>query len=289
MQRSSAYSNREWEIVDHHPYRLEGVSLNLKGPGPRALKKGEYVAFLGSSFTFGPFCDKPFPTLLGEKFDVKFINFGVGGADPEFFLNEDLQGVLEYINNAKFVVVQIMTGRAASNSLFRSVKRNLKLIRISDEKKMNASEAYSWLLQNKDEKTIHEVLEETRDAAIEDYRRLFEKIKVPIVLFWFSKRRPKYIEEYSNKRVSGIYGGFPHIIDDRVVKELRKYSDSYVECITNRGRPHKLISRFTGEVSPVFLKGIGVSVDHNWYYPSPEMHEDAADALTSIFKKYLLK
>jgi len=57
---------------------------------------------------------QPFPTLLGDRLNC-CLNLGVGGAGPRLFLNGQF---LDVINQAEAVVIQIMSGRSASNSLF---------------------------------------------------------------------------------------------------------------------------------------------------------------------------
>uniref|UniRef100_UPI0030EBEA55 hypothetical protein n=1 Tax=Rhizorhabdus argentea TaxID=1387174 RepID=UPI0030EBEA55 len=74
-------------------------------------------------------------------------------------------------------------------------------------------------------------------------------------------------------------------VNSASVNEIRPLFDDYVECRSTRNYGYQLVSRFTGE--PVEVDGgsmaaysEGVKWSTNHYYPSPEMHEDAADALT---------
>jgi len=71
-----------------------------------------------------------------------------------------------------------------------------------------------------------------------------------------------------------------------MISEIKKYSDEYVKCVSKRGIPQPLISRFTGK--PVIVKMFkGNEITQNTYYPSPEMHIDAANALETVCRKYL--
>ena len=79
-----------------------------------------------------------------------------------------------------------------------------------------------------------------------------------------------------------------------MVAQVRSLCDSYVECVTDRGSPQPLKSRFTGEpvtVDPALDRpDFGGSLwTHNHYYPSPEMQEDAAEALFTASQKLLSK
>ena len=64
-----------------------------------------------------------------------------------------------------------------------------------------------------------------------------------------------------------------------MVNEIKKYSDDYVECASRKGIPQPLISRFTGK--PAVINGKTL----NRYYPSPEMHIEAANLLEAVCNK----
>ena len=65
-----------------------------------------------------------------------------------------------------------------------------------------------------------------------------------------------------------------------MLEQVRPHAAAYVECVTRRGSPQKLYSRFTGEpVTSPFAE--------NSYYPSPEMQEDAAQALHATCQRFV--
>src|SRR5207245_1765849 len=106
-----------------------------------------------------------------------------------------------------------------------------------------------------------------------------------VILFWFSKRHPDYVED--SRSVGSLFGEFPQLVDSQMLAQVRSLCDHYVERITCRGSPQPLVSRFTGEPVTVDLAMdrtdfAGSSWTHNRYYPSPEMHVDAAEALHSL-------
>ena len=135
------------------------------------------------------------------------------------------------------------------------------------------------------------LVKETRSGWVESNRNLLAKIKRPVVLFWFSKRSPDY--RYSSKTVSKLFGEFPQLVNRQMIDAVRDGLAGYVECVTERGSPQPLFSRFTGEpttVDPVNDRpdlGGQSAWTHNRYYPSPEMHEDAADALVPVLEGLL--
>ena len=303
------YQERDWEILDYQGYLLEDTGLWFRGPQPKNLKKGEYFVCIGAAQTFGCFCEKPYPTLLQEKLGLPALNLGYGGAGPYFFLLNNRK-LLRYINNAKFSIIQVMSGRSENNSLFDSGGLEY-LTRRSDGVKIGSRDAYKELIQGYAGNRRHTLLQkryirkiyayfrrnhikkvvaETRHNWTINYKKLLEEFEIPKILFWFSKREPEYQEKYTN--VYSLFGGFPHLVNSHMINEIRKYSDEYVECISSRGSPQLLISRFTGKpttIDPSDARkdlGTGKRLDYNSYYPSPEMQIDAANALESICKKY---
>ena len=69
----------------------------------------------GAAQTFGRFVERPFPTLLAERLGLPALNLGAGGAGPRHF---DRPEYLDALNRAEAVVLQVLSGRSASCSLF---------------------------------------------------------------------------------------------------------------------------------------------------------------------------
>ncbi|ACK72623.1 hypothetical protein PCC7424_4253 [Gloeothece citriformis PCC 7424] len=282
------YQETDWNVVDYQIYCLDEAVIDpqtntvfmLRGPKPATLQKGEYFICIGAAQTFGRFCEKPFPILLQEKLGIPGINLGRGGAGPSFFSHNN-EKLMDYINNAGFAIVQVMSGRSASNSLFES-KGLGYYFRRSDGSGIGADEAFKEVLAHSNKKYIKQIVEETRTNWIESYQELLRQIKIPKILLWFSVRKPRYWEHYYN--VSSLFNQFPQLINQKTVNRVKKYGDYYVECVSKRGMPQPLINRFTGQPTTV-ENNWGEIWTENWYYPSPEMHIEAAIALEAVIKK----
>ena len=198
-----------------------------------------------------------------------------------FFLKDNSK-LLDYINNAQFAIVQVMSGRSASNFLFESHGLGYYYKR-SDGSGIGADEAFKEVLTNGTNQYIRQVVEETRNDWIASYQTLFAQIKVPTILLWLSVRKPRYWERsYS---VSTLFGEFPQLINLKTINTVKQYCDYYVECVSRRGMPQPLTNRFTGKLTYVEDKWGGGIWSNNWYYPSPEMHIDASSALLRVIKK----
>ena len=277
------YQQRDWEIVDYQTYRLTW-GFRARGPAPRRLDRNGYFACVGAAQTYGCFCEEPFPVLLQRRLSLDALNLGCAGAGPRFFLNQ--RGLMKHINKARFVIVQVMSGRSEDNSVFRSDGLEW-LQRRSDRVKLSAESAYQQLLEQHDHEFVRNVVSETRANWVRSFNQLLAAIEPPTILFWFSQRRPDYVEQLDS--APRLFGDFPQLVNSTMVEAIKPYAGAYVECVSSRGMPQPLRSRFTGQ--PVAVEytrqGESANVDqYNSYYPSPEMHLDAADALLKACAQY---
>lgn len=271
------YQDRDYEIIDYELFQLPGTGFNIRGPAPGTLEPGGYFTGVGAAQTFGCFTEKPYLALLGDTLGLSALNLGFAGAGPRFFLRQP--ALLEYTNRGKFAILQVMSGRSEDNSRFDTGGREY-LTRRSDGERIGAEPAYKELLANESVSTVAEIVEETRDNWVQSYAALIEAIEVPTILFWFSTRSPDYEESYDSD-IYAFFGEFPQLVNRSMVERVRQLSDGYVECVSSRGLPQRLISRFTGEpVSVMHRSDLGGGwQEFNPYYPAPEMHADAFDAL----------
>jgi hypothetical protein len=81
---------------------------------------------------------------------------------------------------------------------------------------------------------------------------------------------------------------FPQLVEAASIDAIAAGCDAYAECTSTRNHGHLLRSRFTGDPvevdNSVLDPRMTVRWKRNWYYPSPEMHEDAASSLTPVLK-----
>lgn len=302
----SNYARRDHEVVDYSMYELAPTGLQFRGP-ERPLTEGGYVSCLGAAQTFGCFCETPYPALLEQRLGVPMLNLGYGGAGPRFFARQE--ALLEIVNRGRCAIVQVMSGRSEDNSRFES-RGHERITRKSDGRQLAADEAwwavlelgYAWrwapvgrgLARQACRKlarpAARRLADETRANYVESFGRLLNQVRVPVVLLWFSRRTPEYTATFEN--VERFFGAFPQLIDRPTIDAIRPAADAYVECVTERGMPQPLVSRFTGEPVEIDLAEDredfqGRVWTANRYYPSPEMHADAAEALTPVLAELL--
>ncbi len=303
VDSQSGYARRDHRVVDYQLYRCSDTGLVFRGPEPRDLKQGQYFACLGAAQPFGCFCERPYPTLLQERLGLPVLNLGHGGAGASFFLKH--QPLLDRVNRAAFAIVQIMSGRSESNSMFDSSGWEY-LTRRTDGARMSSIAAYSELLRSaapasfrigqreayfllRPPPHVEKVVAETRANWVQSHKTLLSRISVPTILLYFSKRQPSYRELYCNVHL--LLNDFPQLVNAEMIQQVRDEASAYVECVTRRGSPQRLVDRETGEPTSVDLSAnrpdfVG-KWTHNAYYPSPEMHVDAADQLVSACQSIL--
>lgn len=276
------YQDRDFEIIDYELYKLVNFKRPFRGPKPKDLSIGQYFTAIGAAQTFGCYCPVPYPTYLQHALDLPVLNFGVAGAGPAFFVEQ--KNYLNRINQSRFAIIQVMSGRSESNSLFIS-KGGEMLTRRSDGVVKGAAPMYAELIRTSSADRVLDVVNETRDNWLNHMRLLLNRITVPKVLLWMSTRAPEY--ELSLKHVNSLFGEFPHMITGTMLTELKPLCDHYVESVCSDGLPQRLYNRLTGEpVSIQMRSDLGGKEKHfNDYYPSPEMQLHAAQALLPVCQK----
>lgn len=289
------YQIRDFKFLDYNLYSVKdnntGKSFVLRGPAPSTLEKGLYFSSLGAAFTYGCYTQKPYTQLLSELFGLPSINLGTEGAGPSYFIQKDNKFLLDLVNNSRFALISFMSARSCSNSLFKVGSGSQEKISfLNQEDYQPAHKLYQWLLENKDENFVRNIVQETRNQYVEDFINLLKSITVPKILIWFSKRSPNYQESYTND-VWKLFGYFPQLVNSAMVEEIKPYCDDYVECRTSKGTPQLLLNRFTRQPDSVKKNpAYGYSSsNYNLYYASPEMHIDAANSLIFACSQYFDK
>ena len=279
---SIGYQHADGHIIDYELYQLPGVRYDLRGP---RVTTEQYVACVGAAQTFGRFAERPFPKLISSALGMDALNLGRGGAGPNYPLSNPT--LLQYINRARVVIVQVLSGRSQSNSLFRTVHDGMMGIHLVDGREVSAMDFYEWLL-NQGPDLTNKIVAETRENYVSAMSQMLDAIKPPKILLWFSTRTPEYQERWEST-IWKLWGEFPHLVNREMVDRIRGYADRYVECVSRRGWPQKLFDRNGNPTSfkPFFPAPGEVARTENRYYPSPEMHEDAAALLVPACREIL--
>lgn len=298
----SGYQRRDHEVADYAEYEFAGTGLWFRGPDPGPLPAGEQITYLGAAQTFGCFTSDPFPSQVSRALGAPGRNLGYGGAGPRFYL--DHPALIQEANRGRAAVVQVMSARSEDNSLFASGGLE-RLQRRSDGAMLGANEAYAAIVGGYDPVSgeprglrrklasrvsrpkAKAVVAETRANWTESYRRLLAALDVPVVLVWISTRSPTYTERFTS--APALFGAFPQLVNESMVLALRPKCAAYVQVVSNAGLPQPLFSRFDGKpavVEPALDRADlgGEQWTHNRYYPSPQMHDEVAAAVTAALR-----
>ncbi|MEJ7935051.1 DUF6473 family protein [Sphingobium sp. AN558] len=278
------YSKRDHEIVDYQYYELEGIpGIQFRGPplADDVLASGNYFTCLGGAQANGIFVERTFGDILSDRIGLPVLNLSVGGGGAGFYLQAP--GLLDLVNKGRFTIVQAMTARTEPNSRYGPYGFVEALLDLKTGQQISTMEAWTHVFNNEPENAPKYVAE-SLDNWVSRYRELAEKIRVPKILFYFSDKDLNTPVDFSASDMLSILGKFPQFVDAPSMDKVRPLFDAYVECRSMRNYGYPLVSRFTGEPVEVdggtmaaYAKGMKWSTNH--YYPSPEMHEDAADAL----------
>lgn len=242
---------------------------------------------MGAAQVFGTFARTPFSHILAERLPCAVLNLGIGGAGPKRFVDDPV--LLRTINAGRVAVIQVMSGRSASNSEYEQLQGTSAIRRRGTSEPWRLAEAvYADLADRLSGDTLRRLIEETR---VEWSRRMVELaglVKVPKILLWVSERRPEDYPATLEEEIRGTMQTFPHFITRPIIDELVPHFNEYVEVVTSRGQPHLLSTMKTGRPEYVVRK-TGETFCFQRGYLSPEMHEDVATRLLPVLRKYVTR
>jgi LPS sulfotransferase NodH len=246
--------------------------------GPAVDLSLPYIVCVGAAQTFGRFCTHPFPSRLADGLGMQVLNLSVGAAGPRLF---QTPSYLDVINGARLVVLQVLSGRSERNSLFESSAFGMNSgTRLSDGKSMLFMEFFNELARTEPPHVLLEVARETQENYVQSMLGLIDQIVPPKVLLWFADRTPDdYADELERMK------RFPQLVNRQMVERIRVRCDAYVESVSKSGLPQELWP--AGE--PVAGTTVENGVLVNRYYPSPEMHAQAAERLIPKCRDLLSK
>jgi hypothetical protein len=277
------YSKRDHEVVDYAFYRFPQLpSVGFRGPPLSAgvLASGQYCTAIGAAQTLGVYAHAPYPALIGARTGLPCLNLATGGGTAGFFASQP--ALIDLANRGRFVILQVMTARTEGNSRGQPVGINFMRDRKTGAEEI--TEAFWLRLLAEERELVPQLIEESRASWRASYRDLLGKLTVPVILFYYSTKPEDEAINFAATTRDEFYGSFPQFVDMASVREIAALCGDYAECRSQRGLPHPLVSRFTGQPVAVDFGALHSSMTEerhaqNDYYPSPEMHEDAFTAL----------
>ena len=275
------YTLRDHEIVDYDFYALPTVpGIYFRGPAFDPDDTGDFFTCVGAAQTLGIYVERPYPTLLSERLGIPVLNLALGAVGPGFYLAHP--ELIDQINKGRFLILQVMSARNEASSRFEptAVIEMLKDRTTGDV--MHSGAAWA-VVKAESEDSAQQYVDEVLKTWVANYVALLERIKVPVILFWYSQRASDAVQHTVAADLDWTMGVFPQFVDNASLTQIRQLVDGFAECASTRNTGHPLVSRFTGEPVVADYSVFGRGMEHqettNPYYPSPEMHEDAAAEL----------
>ncbi len=219
--------------LDYRPCQYGESKLLFRGP-KRALTP-PFIAFVGSTSTYGKFVASPFVNLLEDQLGVACLNFGCPNAGVDIMYHDPF--IAEATEGAAVTVVQIVSPRNMSNRFYsvhpRRNDRFLKPSRIlqsvyedEDFSQFNFTKHMLKRLHDTSEDRFQQVVEELQEAWVSRMRSMLERIGEKTVLMWLSDHAPS--------KMIKPHGRDPWFVTEAMIAEVAPYASEYVEIVVSQ-------------------------------------------------------
>lgn len=259
--------------LDYLPCRYGTSKLLFRGP--KKDLSTPYLAFLGSTETYGKFIETPFPALIEQELNINCANFGQITAGIDAFASDPF--ILQAACDADVTVVQIMGAQNMTNR-FYSVhpRRNDRFVAAASILKTIYREVdfadfhfnkhmLSHLLQWSPER-FETVRQELREAWLARMRFMMSQIKGKSVLLWFAGHKPEDTDMSDDSDLSTD----PLFVTREMIEEIREYATAYVETVASpEAQAQGVEGMVFSELDALAAKQV----------LGPAAHREAADAL----------
>lgn len=262
--------------LEYYPCRYGQSRVLFRGP--RRKLDSAYVAFLGSTETYGLFVRFPVSNLVEQQLGKACVNFGNVNAGLDMYLNDP--ELLNAANQAQAVVVQVMGAQALSNRYYavhprrndRFLKANARLLTLYPE--VDFTE-FSFVRHMLSSLFAHcpdrfaQVVEELQQAWMARMVHLLSVIQGPVVLFWFAREAPP-------AQATGMSDQGPLFVTQAMLKAVAPRADEMVLAPASaralgRGTRGMVFGEFETAIAETQL--------------GPVAHEEAAEALIPILRE----
>lgn len=235
--------------LDYLPCRYEGSRTFFRGPKKPLV--GEYVAFLGSSETYGKFVERPYVERIEDRIGTTCVNLGCVNAGIDVFLHdEDLGAVCQ---RAKMTVVQVMGAQNMSNR-FYSVhpRRNDRFVKASvlmqaifngiDFTDFNFTRHMLTSVQQRAPERFRVLRDELQEAWVARMRLLVRGLGSRVVLLWVGAEAPGT----NSSELANELAREPLFVTRDMIEKIRPHVEDVIEV------PLSAHARATGLTDMVF-------------------------------------
>lgn len=222
--------------------------------------KQKDIVCIGSAQTMGRFVHHDYPSLIEHNSNYSVANLGWGGAGVHKY---DTQEFIEYINRAKLLIYQIMSGRST-----RNFNKNFNF---GDIKTAQRACELIKLYENDFEIFIKYFTKNNEDYLCE-FHSFRNKIKVPVVYIYVSPDKMSERKTPSkDKSTYPLIYCFPHLVTYATVKQMME--NDKLGCFV-QAKFNRLPKKIKGMMAPQIYSDVFAT---NQYYPDQETHYDIAE------------
>lgn len=257
MKVNSKYEKMEGDIFHYNftDYKIGNISgfRNFDG-------KQKDIVCIGAAQTAGRFVNYDYPSLIENNSDYSVANLGWGGAGINKY---DTEEFIQYINNAKILIYQIMSGRSTKNL---HTNFNIDNLLVTDIPKQIDD------LYKNDYDQFIKCFKKNSTEYLRESESFRSKIKIPVIYIYVStfdiSSRNIPLSNIENSKL--IYS-FPHLITHDVIKKL--VGNDKLGCFL-QARFHKLPKK-PNNFTPTVSHSDIFTTDR--YYPDQNTHYDIAE------------
>lgn len=262
--------------LDYAPCRHGPSRMLFRGPA-RALK-GDFVACLGGTETYGKYIARPWPARLEASSGATCVNLGAVNAGVDSFLNEP--ELLRAAGRARLVVVQAMGAQNLSNRFYRvHPRRNdrflgpsplmRRLFPRADFTEFHFTRHMTGALAARAPEGFARLREGLRESWVARMEVLIARLDAPVALLWLGRNPPP-------DRAIAPGAPEPLLVDREMIAALRPRLAAVVEASPESGR-----SGTDGMVFPELEAPAAAQL------PRPMAHKAAAQALLPVLRAHL--
>jgi len=244
-----------------------------------------FIAFVGSSETYGKFIEEPFPALVEKQLGQACVNFGLLNAGVDAFVHDPF--VITTAAQADVTVVQIMGAQNMTNRFYTVHPRR-------NDRFVGASTLLRTIYREVDFADFHfnkhllsdlltlspdrfsAVVGELQQAWLARMRLMLGGIKGKTILLWFSARPPADGSECQ----AGDLGCDPLFITQKMVDEVTPLATKVVKvCASAEAVDDGTEGMIFGEMETTAAQQM----------LGPRAHAEAALALVPALKELMQK
>ncbi|GAA3860996.1 DUF6473 family protein [Celeribacter arenosi] len=221
--------------LNYYPCRYGNSKILFRGPKANLSK--DYVAFLGSTETYGKYVPQPFPELFSGSMGVEAVNLGCVNSGVDVFAADE--AIMEICSAAKATVVQVSGAQNMSNRFYTvHPRRNDRFLRAStllqtiyrevDFTEFNFTRHLLNTLHTVSPEKFGMVRQELKDAWVARLRMLVQKIRGPVVLLWIADHSPDDDEAVADLCADPLF------VDRQMIEEIRECVIGVIEIVATR-------------------------------------------------------